>query len=84
MSESETQTGQIQTQPAPVEGREDIGSDKNADSYRRPESKQRGQVATDFSGPDCLRLITIRMINVFKEIGLMLLIAFTYAAFVNE
>lgn len=81
MSTFETQSGQTQTRPE-VEGRQDV-RDKDAELDKRSKRKHR-QVVVGFHRPICLRLITLRMINVCKEIGMMLLIAFAYAALTNE
>ncbi|GJQ80005.1 hypothetical protein Trydic_g9478 [Trypoxylus dichotomus] len=83
MSTLETQGGQIQTQPE-VEGHQDV-SDKNANSDKpAKQERQRHKIVIGYTGPICLQLIVTRMINLWKKIGLLLLIALTYAALIND
>lgn len=81
MSKVEVDTGQIQAQPT-IEGQQDI-CDKNADSDQRSRKKHHS-VVVGFRRPICFRLIATRMIHICKELGLLILIAFTYAALTNE
>ncbi|KAK9708828.1 Thioredoxin [Popillia japonica] len=84
MSTLETETGQIQTLHT-VEGHQPV-SDKDAESDKPSKQKkpQREVVIVGHTKPIYLRLIITRMINICKELGLVLLIAIAYAALTND